>query len=50
MSKIEICHEKEVFRVSTFVMALVILGQTFIIMGRPSWTSQTDNDDSMRQN
>ena len=36
MSKIEICHEKEVFSVSTFVMSLVILGQIFIIMGRPS--------------
>ena len=36
MSKIEICHEKEFFSVSTFVMSLVILGQIFIIMGRPS--------------
>ena len=36
MSKIEICHEKDVFSVSTFVMSLAILGQIFIIMARPS--------------
>ena len=36
MSETEMCHEKEVFSVSTFVMPLVILGQIFIIMGRPS--------------